>query len=190
MRKWISTRSLCALVGALVLTLGGSAVSAQDEPPPPCDFLTGGGYITDPQGIQGTRANFAVGGGCKHESFWGHLQYHDKYIDVKIHGISITGYVPDPTDPVNARLICGTGRTKEEDEVTFIVRAKDDDEPGMLDEFDIQVTGAAVYSTFLMPGVFHKLDGGNIQLHKPNQSNSGGTLFNVCPNIGGGDPPE
>src|SRR5882762_8619254 len=56
---------------------------------PPCDFLTGGGWIVH----DGAHANFGVGGGCKDGSpTWGHLEYIDHGTGLKVHWTSITGY--------------------------------------------------------------------------------------------------
>lgn len=183
MRKRLAVAAVCALGAGLALAVGGSAVSGQQ---PPCDFVTGGGYIY----LQGTsnKANFAIGGGCKHGSglgtppapYWGHLQYHDKAVDVKIHGTIITGY--SIADDPKARLICGSGKSDDDGDVDFLVRVKDAGEAGTNDEFDIDLTGAVVYTTFI--GAPHMLGsgtggGGNIRLHKPNNSNTG--IFGDCP---------
>src|SRR5437867_13267815 len=87
----------------LVIVVAAAAVVAGAVPPltvdlasawfseQPCDFLTGGGWILPPAGnSNGAKANFAIGGGCKHGStpgpppipYWGHLNYLD-------HGTSI-----------------------------------------------------------------------------------------------------
>ena len=57
------------MLGAIPLLTAGSANAWV------CDFLTGGGFIVRPNG---EKANFGVGGGCKHGSpTWGHLNYLD-----------------------------------------------------------------------------------------------------------------
>jgi hypothetical protein len=163
----------------------------------PCDFLTGGGFIEP--GSVGTypagKANFGVGGGCKHGSpTWGHLEYQDHGLimdgrHLNVHWTEITAYMmeadggdppPDPQtrQPRGTRLICGTARTNHYGDVDFMVRATDNGEPGTDDEFDIRLAqgGVIVYST--EAGGPHKLGGGdggggNIQLHKPNPSTTG-----------------
>jgi uncharacterized repeat protein (TIGR01451 family) len=190
----------------LALALGGKAVSAW-TPSSSCDFLTGGGFIYPSGAYTGRKANFGVAGGCKHGSglgnppapYFGHLEYQDKAANLKVHWKTITGYMVDSVlfpDP-NARLICGTASTNRGN-VTFIVRAKDadhvrnsddsdnwddwdDDKDGRNnDEFDIQLQGAVTYSTF--PTGPHQLGGGNIRLHKPNNSTSG-VFGGSCPGL-------
>src|SRR5687767_9804867 len=127
--------ALCAIATVWVVGIGDSAVIAQTQPP--CDFLTGGGFIYPQGGATGPKGTLAVAGGCKNGSgfgtppapYWGHLQYQDHGINLKVHGTEITAYLPDLLlfDP-NARLICGNGRT-DAGSVTFLVRAKDGGHP-------------------------------------------------------------
>ncbi len=186
------TTQLAALA---LLFASGSAFAWQ------CDFLTGGGFIF----FNGNKANFGVGGGCKHGSpTWGHLEYIDHGLGVNIHGTSITGYFEDSTSsspkgrPIGARLICGTARTNQpfpNDNVNFVVRAADQGEPGVKDQFDIRVrnqAGMIVYDTttqcfphFLgstAPCAPGDGGGGNIQLHKPNPSTTG-SFGGSCPAV-------
>ena len=167
---------------------------------PPCDFLTGGGWIVH----HGAHANFGVGGGCKDGSpTWGHLEYIDHGTGLNVHWTSITGYYfwddgSNGTDskthqPTGTRKICGTARTNQFGDVNFAVRARDAGEPGINDQFDIILTdssGAVVYNT-AAECTFHYLGsyapcsagnggGGNIQLHKPNPSTSG-SFGGSCP---------
>jgi hypothetical protein len=167
---------------------------------PPCDFLTGGGWIVH----NGAKANFGVGGGCKHGSpTWGHLEYIDHGTGLNVHWTSITGYFfwddgSNGTDsktgqPIGTRKICGTARTNQFGDVNFAVRARDAGEPGVNDQFDIILTdstGAVVYNT-ASECTWHYLGsyapcaagnggGGNIQLHKPNPSTSG-SFGGSCP---------
>jgi len=169
-------------IGALVLALVSGSAFAW-----PCDFLTGGGFIF----YNGNKANFGVGGGCKHGSpTWGHLEYIDHGTGLNVHWTSITGYFEVDTgtgskQPTGARLVCGTARTNQFGDVDFVVEARDAGEPGINDQFDIRLrkAGVIVYDTtrqcfphFLgssapcRPGTN---GGGNIQLHKPNPSTSG-----------------
>ena len=191
---------LCAVaVAALALALGGPRTSAH---PAPCDFLTGGGFIiTTGSGTHdAAKANFGVGGGCKHgQPTWGHLEYIDHGTGLNVHWLTITGYFaegdglgdtsvdPKTGQPTGTRLVCGTARTNQFGTVDFMVRAKDAGEPGVNDEFDIRLSlnGFIVYTTENEPGVPHKLNdgnggGGNIQLHKPNPSTTG-ELGGLCP---------
>jgi len=187
-------RGAAAVGGALViaLVLGGRSVTAW---PAPCDFMTGGGFILTTASGQHAedKANFGVGGGCKDGSpTWGHLEYIDHATGLNVHWTSITAYMPegdgagdtssDPKtgQPTGTRLICGVARTNQYGDVDFMVRAKDNGEPGDTDEFDIRLAqnGHVIYTTENEPGAPNKLGGGmggggNIQLHKPNPSTNG-----------------
>jgi hypothetical protein len=190
--------AVCAVATAAVLaTTTVQRASAWEFP---CDFLTGGGYIlTTGSGIHAeAKANFGVGGGCKHGSpTWGHLEYQDHGNGLNTHWLTITAYLleaegdtssdPKTGQPTGTRLICGTARTNLYGEVDFMVRASDQGEPGTSDEFDIRLSrgGVVVYSTENEPGAPNKLGGGfggggNIQLHKPNPSTTG-DFGGACP---------
>ena len=122
---------------------------------------------------------------------WGHLEYIDHGVDLKVHGTSITAYFRDGTDgvdskrPTGTRIICGKARTNQpapnDVDVDFAVRARDAGEPGVDDEFDIQLLKFSTgffYTTFIQGFPPHKLNngeggGGNIQLHQPNNSITG-----------------
>jgi hypothetical protein len=181
--------SLLCMAGAIAVALVATQVRTEAWA---CDFLTGGGFIY----INGAKANFGVGGGCKknvpdqHGPYWGHLEYHDHGIGLNTHWQTITAYHEWETSTdakgrlIGRRLICGTARSNLYDDVNFAVIVRDAGEPGVNDEFDIQLknpAGTIVYSTFGWDtsGTFpHKLGGGehgggNIQLHKPNPSNEG-----------------
>jgi hypothetical protein len=180
MRNRLLVAAICAVAVAFALSVHENPLSAWN--PATCDFTTGGGFISPT--ASGAKGTFGVGGGCKNGSgtgipplpFFGHLEYHDHGDGTKVHGTKITGYLPDAVlrpDPY-ARLICGTARMGQTD-VDFVVRVKDGGEPGTKDEFDIIVTvkggGTVLYTT--LQGMPHTLVGGNIQLHKPNKSNTG-----------------
>jgi hypothetical protein len=159
----------------------------------PCDFLTGGGWILR---NSGAKANFGVGGGCKHGSpTWGHLNYIDHGNGLHVHWTSITAYleVDTSTDSkgrlIGARFICGTARTNQLGDVNFVVFARDRGEPGRDDEFIIRLkqNGVTVYTT--EGDSNHTLGGpgpggGNIQLHKPNPSTTG-SFGGSCPALNG-----
>src|SRR5438270_1019646 len=149
---------LALAIATLALALASGAANAE------CDFLTGGGFIIN----NGAKANFGVAGGCKDGMpTWGHLEYIDHGAGLNVHGTSITGYSKEGSDttdskgrPVGTRFICGTARTNlapPRDNVNFAVRARDAGEPGVMDEFDIQLTippgGAPFYTTdpFFLP---------------------------------------
>ena len=182
---------------AVALAIGDRVVRAHEFP---CDFLTGGGYIlTTASGTHAeAKANFGVGGGCKHGSpTWGHLEYIDHGTGLNVHWTAITAYMleadgdtsadPKTRQPTGTRLICGTARTNQFGDVDFMVRARDLGEPGVNDEFDLRLSqgGVIVYTTEAEPGAPNKLGGGtggggNIQLHKPNPSTTG-TFGGACP---------
>src|SRR5262245_3682355 len=141
--------ALCLIAApiALHLPLVQAPVSAWQHAA--CDFLTGGGFIY-PGTLLAGKGTFGVSGGCKHNEFWGSLEYQDHGMLVKVHSTSVTGYMIDKTvfpDP-HARLICGTGKTPYGD-VTWVVRAKDGGQACEKDEFDVQLQGTVFfYSTF------------------------------------------
>ena len=165
-------------IAALALALASGSVSAQfssNPCSPSGDFVTGGGFII-PNSTSGDHANFGVAGACKNGFFWGHLEYIDHGIDLNVHWTSITAYFPDSSDS-KVRFICGKARTNLYGDVDFAVRTRDDAEPGVNDEFDIQLTQgpAPVVPTYttnpnLLGITAHKLNdgnggGGNIRLH-------------------------
>jgi hypothetical protein len=178
----MQARNIPLAAALATLVLAAAPARAHEQA---CDFLTGGGFIVRDSGA---KANFGVGGGCKHgEPTWGHLQYIDHGTGLNAHWTSITGYFlhgdsegtdPKTGQPTGTRLICGTARTNQFGDVDFVVLAKDVGEPGRDDEFIIRLKklGLTVYTTEGDPD--HTLGGGgpgggNIQLHKPNPSTSG-----------------
>ena len=150
--------------------------------PSPCDFTTGGGFvITD----NGNHANFGLVAGCKHGGFFGHVNFvdHDTtgmFAGLHVSSDQVTAYVqPDPTSHPRYRDICGTADTNLFGNVYFRVRTLDVAEPGSgptgPDRFGIELTGisppyAGVHKVVVFTRV---LRGGNMQLHKPNNSNTG-----------------
>jgi hypothetical protein len=197
MRSFVYSLSIaCAAAAALVVS--DRTARAHEFP---CDFLTGGGYIlTTASGTHAeAKANFGVGGGCKHGSpTWGHLEYIDHGTGLNVHWTTITAYLiegdlgdtgsdPRTGQPTGTRLVCGTARTNQFGDVDFMVRVRDLGEPGVNDEFDIRLArdGVRVYTTESEPGAPNKLGdgqggGGNIQLHKPNPSTTG-SFGGDCP---------
>lgn len=116
---------------------------------------------------------------------WGHLNYIDHGTGLHVHWTSITGYYyvdngPPGTgrEPTGTRLICGTAWTNYYGDVHWVVKGKDEGEPGRDDEFWLRLkkNGVTVYTT--EGDSDHTLGGsgpggGNIQLHKPNPSTTG-----------------
>src|SRR3989442_6009435 len=136
------------IAGAVQLLTTDSAI-AQEQPP--CDFVTGGGFIVRDSG---DNANFGVAGSCKNEFSWGHLEYvdHSYTPSLKVHWTSITAYLApgcSPTGPSDARCICGTATSNVFGNVEFGVVVDDVDEPGVNHVFSIRLTqgGEPVYTT-------------------------------------------
>ena len=128
-----------------------------------CDFITGGGFILLPSDSGTVHGNFGVAGGCKHGTFWGHLNYLDHGTSIKpvtaptpfhVHWTSIDAYVfvcngintdgfnctgpstdPKTGQPVGTREVCGTATTNDpmHPTVHFRVRVADNGEPGTSD---------------------------------------------------------
>ena len=175
-RRIATTAGLSVLAGAAMLFTSGSASAHFCFVPQPCDFTTGGGFvITD----NGEHANFGLVGGCKHEGFFGHVNFvdHDTtppFGGLHVSSTSITGYLVSNVDGRSYRDICGTANTNLFGPVYFRVRTLDDGEPGSgpegPDRFGIKIandfTEAVVVTTRFLAG-------GNIQLHKPNPSTTG-----------------
>ena len=148
----------------------------------PCDFVTGGGFIVgsgSPASSlpDGTKANFGVGGGVKHGAFWGHLEYNDHSTNppIQVHGTSVTGYFQGLNGP-NDRIITGTAQVNGTSGFTYRVEVNDIMEPGRgADQFTIEL-----FNPPTVPDVYHAgfeyqdgpIQGGNIQLHKANPSNT------------------
>ena len=139
--------------------------------PSPCDFITAGGFVfTD----SGARANFGDHGGCKHEAFWGHVNYVDHggfagALPYHVQSTVITGYFADPLVP-NSRDICGIARTNANEIVRFRVRLADNGEPGILDLMGIRLSNG--YHVITRPLGNGGPGGGNVQLHKSNPSST------------------
>lgn len=133
------------------------------QPPPGCpggDFVTGGGWITGTQ--SSAKANFAVAGGIKQGSFWGHLTYNDHGANgPQVKGTGVTAYgAPDPANPT-MRHIEGTAEVNGQPGFTYQVDVTDNGEPGRRDFFKLHLSNGYDASG--------TLSGGNIQLHLPCQ---------------------
>ena len=127
---WKVARSfMAAAVAAAGLVITYTPVSAQ--PPPPCDFVSSGGFIITQQGAEG---NFGADGGCKNGAFWGHVNYvdHGGFLETTpyhVSSIEVTGYLEIAP---NVRDICGIAQTNadEAEPVHFRVRLVSNRGPG------------------------------------------------------------
>ena len=151
------------------------------EVPVPCDFITSGGFVFKDDG---SRANFGAHGGCKHGAFWGHVNYVDHggfmpfgfvfTIPYHVDSTEITGYLDVPGRP-NAREICGFARTNAgETNIRFRVHLEDNGEGTNAtepDRFGIRLSNGYLVTTRPLGG--GGPGGGNVQLHKGNNSNTG-----------------
>lgn len=169
------------VLAGMVLAFGAGTARAWpgEGQPVPLDFLTGGGWIVR---LTGAKANFGVEGGVKNGAWWGGVNYIDHGTGLNVHSRNVTAYVfvDDRT-----RDICGMADSNQFGEVAYHIRATDNGEPGRDDIFIIRLgkSGAIVYTTEGDPD--HTLGGpepggGNIQLHKGNQSNTAPTMPPVC----------
>jgi hypothetical protein len=186
MRK--TFRKYCAL-GIAALAIGFLSAPASAHL---CDFITGGGFGTTEHG---SRANFGAHGGCKKSGpdapFWGHVNYVDHFAGFSpspahFRSLTIDAYQEVETrgtekDPkrMGTRRICGTGTTNQPTAplVDFRVEMTDNGEPGTgRDRFEITlgVGGTVRYHASFI------LEGGNIQLHKPNPSTTGSGFGGEC----------
>jgi len=154
----------------------------------PCDFVTGGGWILH----HGAHGNFGVGGGVKNGAWWGHLEYNDHGMTppLKVHGTSVTSYLYIDT---KTRYMQGTCKVNGADGFTYEVKVTDNGEPGRNnDEFSIRVFSAATGTTVYEAGAWvgdGPIQGGNIQLHKGNSSNTPPAGFTCQGTSGGSNPP-
>ncbi len=157
------------------------------QPPLPCDFTTGGGFVFKDPPFAGPRVNFGIVGGCKNEGFYGHVNVVDHSVQPSAHlNGPVTGYFDAG---MGYRDLCGTGKLSDGRMVKFRVRTKDNGEPGGLDRFGIEVAsiGYLLMTRELGPPGPNG-GGGNIQLHKPNPSTTGPAVppddFDVCGGTG------
>ena len=181
-RRVTGSISLLLVAGFLltVLLFKSTPVVKAHIVPSPCDFTTGGGFvITD----NGNHANFGLVGGCKNGGFYGHVNFvdHDTtgfFAGLHVSSDTIDAYL-EPAAGSNVRDICGTADTNVFGTVKFRARTEDNGDPTSggagVDKFGLKITGvsppytgdtAVVVSTRLLAG-------GDIELHKPNPSNTG-----------------
>jgi len=165
-----------ALAGSLALGFGigvpreASAHMVQA----PCDFVTAGGWVYDAHFA--SWSNFGAHAGCKNGEFWGEVNFVDHLNGFHLESTRITRYLFDPQSP-NARDICGFGRINgQAQEVMFRMRLVDNGEPGSNDMVGI------VIDNWYAPQRFYVVPtrdlgnpppaygGGNVQLHKSNNS--------------------
>jgi hypothetical protein len=165
-----------ALAGLVALAAGIAAPTTASAHfvKAPCDFITAGGFVFKNDGGMG---NFGAHGGCKNDAFWGHVNYVDHNQNWHITSTQITGYLYDPAYP-NKRDICGWAQTNDGITVQFRVTLTDNGEPGRNDEFGIvvdtknQIPGDRFYIVTSRKLANGQGGGGNVQLHKGNNSNT------------------
>ena len=169
-RKTITGMSIAGAVALAFSIAVPTTVSATGFVQAPCDFITAGGFVLKDGG---QHANFGVHGGCKHGQFWGHLNFVDHQQNYHVSSTEITGYLFDPAQP-NKRDICGWARTNDDEVVRFRVSLTDNGEPGRNDTFGIILDRAGTPHTgdrfYVLSS--RTLQGGNVQLHKGNRSNT------------------
>ena len=148
--------------------------------PSPCDFTTGGGFVlTD----SANHANFGLVGGCKNGGFYGHVNFvdHDTigtFAGLHVSSDTIDAYF-EPAAGSNVRDICGTADTNLFGTVKFRARTEDNADPNPggsgVDKFGLKLTGVSPPYTGMSAVVISTrlLAGGDIELHKPNPSNTG-----------------
>jgi len=142
--------------------------------PAPCDFITSGGWVLDDAAAF---INFGVHGGCKHGAFWGNVNvvHHGFNPPAHLKSTEITGYLMDPEFP-NARDICGfadvtiNGSTSN---MRFRIRVEDNGEPGGSDRFGSHLGNGYNLTTRELGPPGPNGGGGNVQLHKENNSTKG-----------------
>ena len=173
-RKWISGAALAGSLAALAMGIAVPTTASAHFVKAPCDFITAGGFVFKDDGAM---ANFGAHGGCKNNAFWGHVNYVDHETNWHISSTEITGYLYDPAFP-NKRDICGWARTNDDITVRFRVTLTDNGEPGRNDEFGIaidtqnQIPGDRFYIVTSRKLANGQGGGGNVQLHKGNNSNT------------------
>ena len=178
--RWMLTLLVAGLTAAVVI-FTGTRVAKAHIVPFPCDFTTGGGFvITD----NGYHANFGLVGGCKHDGFFGHVNFvdHDEtgeFAGLHVSSDSIDAYF-EPAPGSNVRDICGTADTNFFGTVKFRARTEDNSDPSPgdgrgVDKFGLKLTGVSPPYTGISAVIVSTrvLAGGHIELHKPNPSNTG-----------------
>ena len=173
--------SAVALAGTLAAAAIGICAPAEVQAhmvQAPCDFITSGGFVFKDSGAM---ANFGADAGCKHNDFWGSVNYVDHEFNFHLQSTQITGYLFEPANP-NARDICGKARVNDSAfEVMFRIHLEDNGEPGVNDKFGIIVDNWNAPTRFYVVSSRQLANGqgggGNVQLHKGNNSNTAGAGF-------------
>lgn len=203
---WRSRAGICGLAAAAALALaplagsiaGPATVRAAMMQPDieGCDFATSGGFVV----VNSTKKNFGVHGGCKNGDFWGHLNFLDHANGYHVQSVSITGYVVNAGDDVNARDVCGFAQTNNPNDpptVAFVARLIDAGEPGGSDKFGLKVgylpEGEPPVILYDVPvtNLGTARPGGNVQLHRANASTAEWPVtYGSCAFAFGGGSPE
>lgn len=164
---------LKAALFALAFVFSNSPATAH-EIPKPCDFVTGGGFVKH---SDGSHVNFGFNAKCKHGQFTGHVNVVDhKFKPRNLHmsSIKILGYTWTTVKGQELRRdVCGTADTNLYGPVKFHMVVVDNGEPGRKDRFGLSLSNGYMLRT-------RYLSGGNIQLHKPNPSNTPPKTFVEC----------
>lgn len=145
------------------------------------DFLTGGGWIPVDGG--NGKATFAVHGGCKLGHGWGRLNYVDHATGMHVKGtadpscpiaysVVSKGPAAEGGNPTGCREMRGAATINGKGGYEYQVIACDNTQPGR----DADTFALSLSNGYSASGT---LGGGNIQLHKGNQS------FSQCPNPDG-----
>src|SRR5256714_10093381 len=174
--RWMLTLLVAGLTASVVI-FTGTRVAKAHIVPFPCDFTTGGGFvITD----NGYHATFGLVGGCKHDGFFGHVNFVDhaqtgEYAGLQVSSDSIDAY-SEPAPGSNVRDICGTADTNLFGTVKFRARTEDNSDPSPgrgVDKFGLKLTGVSPPYTGVTGLVIttRVLAGGHIELHQPDRSN-------------------
>jgi hypothetical protein len=164
-------RFIVGLAVTAALTLSTVKANAHVIPSP-CDWATGGGFVIDDSN---DHANFGFVAGCKHHHFFGHVNFIDHSIELHVSSLTITGYT-EITPGTNRRDICGIAETNLFGEVGYHVVIVDKGEPGKHDRFGISLSNGYLLST-------RRLEGGNVEIHKPNRSTTAPATFTECNSI-------
>jgi hypothetical protein len=194
-----SNLAISLLIGGLVLV----AVTPAGAWIVPNDFITGGGWYIVQQGHAyapyapgcanpGSRVNFGWHGGVKNGQYWGNGNYLDHGCGLHVHNTQVLDYVcisplgitapcasATTHQDTGTREICGTASTNFGISVYYRVRMNDTEpESAKQDKFGIILQrgdGLALYKTEGIP-----INGGNIELHKGNPSNTPPAPSNLC----------
>src|SRR5437588_12784654 len=173
--RWMLTLLVAGLAASVVIFTGARVAKAHIVPFP-CDFTTGGGFvITD----NGYHANFGLVGGCKHDGFFGHVNFvdHDEtgeYAGLHVSSDSIDAYF-EPAPGSNVRDICGTADTNLFGTVKFRARTEDNSDPSPgrgVHKFGLKLTGVSPPYTGVtgLLITMRVLAGRHCALHQPERS--------------------